>query len=108
MQTKIFLYASCEQKFLLMRKFATNFININSNLGYFLNFIGVDIYWRFLPTITIVHVQYILSRDGAGSKWLPVHKVQEQLHEKQGRGVQKAYKLHPLATLLQNLLYNFR
>ena len=44
---------------------------------------------------------------GAGSKWLPVHTLQEQLPEKQSRGVQKAYKLLSLATLTLNLLYAY-
>ena len=39
-------------------------------------------------------------KNGAGSKWTPVHKVLEQLPEKQSRGVQKAYRLHSLAILL--------
>ena len=48
-----------------------------------------------------------LVRDGAGSKWLPLHKVKEQLSEKQNRGAQKAYKQHPLAMLMLILLYKF-
>ena len=30
-----------------------------------------------------------LSRDGAGSEWTPVHKVLEQLHERQSKRMQK-------------------
>ena len=50
---------------------------------------------------------YFLSRDGANSKWPSVHKVEEQVPEKQSRGVQKAYRLHPVTILLLNLLYKF-
>ena len=45
--------------------------------------------------------------DGAGSKWLLVHKVLEQLHEKQSKWMENAYKLHPLAIVLLNVLYKF-
>ena len=30
--------------------------------------------------------QYFLVKDGAGSNWLPIHKIQEQLSEKRSRG----------------------
>ena len=46
---------------------------------------------------------YFLVRDGAGLKWPPVHKVQEQPSEKRSRGVKKAYRLHHFAFLLLNL-----
>ena len=46
----------------------------------------------------------VLLRDGAGSKWPPVHKVYEQLPKKRSRGVKKAYRLHHIAFLLLNLL----
>ena len=48
--------------------------------------------------------QYSLVRNGAGSKCPPVHKVQEQLPGKQSRGVEKAYRLIPLAILMLNVL----
>ena len=38
-------------------------------------------------------------KDGAGSKWPPVH-IKEQPPEKQTRQVQKAYRLHHFAILL--------
>ena len=38
----------------------------------------------------------------------PVHKVKEQLLEKQSKRIKNAYKLHPLAILLLNLLDKFR
>ena len=43
-------------------------------------------------------------RIGQVLKWPPIHKVKEKLNEKRNREVQKANKLHPLATLLLNLL----
>ena len=48
-----------------------------------------------------------LVRDGAGSKRPPVHKVKEQLPEKQNKGVQKAYRRHPIAILMLNLPFKF-
>ena len=48
-------------------------------------------------------VVLLLVRDGAGSKWSPVHKVYKQLPEKQSRGVQRAHKLQPFAILILNL-----
>ena len=49
-------------------------------------------------------LQYFLVENGSGSKWMPTHKVYEQLSEKLSRG-QKAFKLLPFAILMLNLLY---
>ena len=38
--------------------------------------------------------QYFLSRDGSGSKWPPVHKVQEQLYEKQTGQMQRLLTIY--------------
>lgn len=45
-----------------------------------------------------MHIKKYSSRNGSGSKWLLVHKVQEPLPKTQSRGVQKVYRLHPFAT----------
>ena len=44
---------------------------------------------------------YFLFRDGADSKWAHVLKVQEELPEKQGRGVPKLYRPDPFAIPLK-------
>ena len=74
-------------------------------------------FWSFSNCKSRDYVQHVLRissrstvvltlvRNGTGSKWSPVHKVQKQLPEKQSRRVQKAYRQHPLATLMLNLLY---
>ena len=41
----------------------------------------------------------LLVRDGASSKWPPVHKGEEQLSERQSNGVDKAYWLNHFTTL---------
>ena len=40
--------------------------------------------------------QYSLCRNGAGSKWHPVHKVQEQFHDDHSRTICSTYSKKPL------------
>ena len=42
---------------------------------------------------------YFLGRDEAGSKWPPVHKIKEQLHDNHSRVMKATFRHNP------NLLY---